>query len=244
VPGRSSSALASARTKLLTVFAHPDDESFGAAAAIGAGCVAAGAQLHGLWLTRGEHGQTSIDPPPAAHELARLREQDLRTVAELIGYRSVDIRDYEDGTLEGLTDLDDLILAKLRQLAPSVVLTFGPAGITRHPDHMAVHRAATSAFHRARTEGVPVRELYYDAVPHEVAQRMGIADESDGNPNTAIDVAQTQDVKTAALRLHARHIADAAERLAGIERRPQPVETLFRAWPPVPPGDTVRAIDV
>jgi LmbE family N-acetylglucosaminyl deacetylase len=243
VPGRSSSALAQARTTLLTVFAHPDDESFGAAAAVAAQRVAAGAQLHGLWFTRGEHGQTSIDPPPSAHELARLREQDLREVAALIGYHSVDIRDYEDGTLDQVTDLEELILAKLRELSPSVVLTFGPAGITRHADHMAVHRATTSAFQRARTDGVPVRELYYDAVPNHVALRMGIADEPDGNPNTLIDVAQTQHFKISALRLHARHIADAAERLAGIEQRPQPVETLFRAWPPVPPGVTVRAID-
>jgi LmbE family N-acetylglucosaminyl deacetylase len=229
---------------LLTVFAHPDDESFGAAAAVAAGCVAAGAQLHGLWLTRGEHGQTSIESPPSAADLARLREQDLREVADLIGYQSVDVRDYEDGTLDSVRDLEELVLSKVHELLPSVVLTFGPAGITRHPDHVAVHHATTRAFHRARADGVPVRELYYDAVPNGTAQRMGIADEPDGNPNTLIDVSATQHVKLEALRLHARHIADAAERLEGIQERPQPVETLFRAWPPVPPGVTVRAIDV
>ena len=34
---------------------------------------------------------------------------------------------------------------------PQVVLTFGPDGLYGHPDHIAIHRHTTAAFHRARS---------------------------------------------------------------------------------------------
>ena len=227
--------------RILTVYAHPDDESFGPASVL-AHYVRRGAELHGMWFTRGEHGQPTPDSQPSPEELAAVRERDLRQVAKLIGYQSLEIAQFEDGTLaqmpEGL--LETRVLTRLRNVQPEVVLTFGPGGITRHPDHIAVHRATLAAFHRAREEGIPVRELYYDAVPADAAQRLGVADEPDGRPNMRIDVADSQDVKRRALAVHARHVADAASRLERLEREPMPVETLHRAWPPVRDGQLPR----
>jgi LmbE family N-acetylglucosaminyl deacetylase len=217
--------------RVLTVYAHPDDESFGPASVL-ARWAREGAEIHGVWFTRGEHGAAIEHPPPDTAELARIRERNLREAAALIGYRSVNILDYEDGTLAGVHNLHLLVLGCIREHEPEVVMTFGPAGITRHSDHLAVHRATFSAFVRAQAAGIPVRELYYDAVPNEHAHKLGIADEPDGNPNTWIDVQSTQSIKVEALRIHARHIADARERLERLERQPLPVETLFRAYPP------------
>jgi LmbE family N-acetylglucosaminyl deacetylase len=228
--------------RVLTVYAHPDDESFGPAAVL-ARWVGEGAELGGLWFTRGEHGAPAQHPAPSAAELARLREQDLRAAAQLIGYAGVEILDYADGTLDTLArhELEQHVLERLGSFRPEVVLTFGPGGITRHPDHVAVHRATRAAFFAALAEGLPVRELLYDAVPPAAAARLGIVDEPDGQPNTFVDVASTQHVKLQALEVHARHVADAAERLARLQREPLPVETLFRAYPPDPPAPPTMA---
>jgi N-acetylglucosamine malate deacetylase 2 len=229
--------------RILTVYAHPDDESFGPASVL-AHYVRQGAELHGVWFTRGEHGQPTPDTQPSPDELAALRERDLRQVAKLIGYQSLEIEHFEDGTLAQMPRglLETRVLTRLRNVQPDVVLTFGPGGITRHPDHVAVHRATLAAFHRAREEGIPVRELYYDAVAPEAAQRLGVTDEPDGRPNTRIDVADSQDVKRQALAVHARHVADAATRLERLEREPLPVETLYRAWPAVHDDEPIRSL--
>ena len=100
--------------------------------------------------------------------------------------------------------LEGQVLEAIRRYRPQVVLTFGPAGITRHPDHLAIHRATVAAFHRALADGLGVRELYFDAVAADMAGEMGIVDEPDGAPNTFIDVAATASVKLEALRAHAR----------------------------------------
>src|SRR5579871_5155094 len=87
--------------RILTVHAHPDDESFGPAAML-AKYAAAGAHIHGLFFTRGEHGQSSVTPPPPPRELAALREQDLRDAAAIIGFTAIEVKDYEDGSLAAL----------------------------------------------------------------------------------------------------------------------------------------------
>ena len=157
--------------RVLTVYAHPDDESFGPASVL-ARWAREGAEIHGVWFTRGEHGASIEHPPPDTAELARIRERNVREAAALIGYRSVSILDYEDGSLDGVRNLHLLVLGYIREHEPEVVMTFGPAGITRHRDHLAVHRATFSKFVRAQASGIPVRELYYGAVTNEHAHKL------------------------------------------------------------------------
>jgi len=246
VEGHSSSALieaSGAGRRVLTVYAHPDDESFGPAA-VCARLVSEGAQLHGLWFTSGEHGAPVQDPPPP--NLGQLRAAALvHEVARVIGYHESTLLSFEDGTLENhVADAEQIILFHLRRVRPSIVFTFGPAGITRHPDHVAVHRATLAAFHTGREEGIPLRELYFDAVPPKVARDMDLANQHDGNPNTFVDVTDFQHVKRDALAIHARYVADAVERLERLQREPMPVEPLYRAWPAVPEGTQLRTIAV
>ena len=226
--------------RILAVYAHPDDESFGPAAVL-AKYARQGAAIYGLFATHGEHGRSARQPAPPPEELGDLRARDLRDATRRIGFTAIEVLDYEDGTLADVPaeELEARIWAAVRRCRPDVVLTFGPAGITRHPDHIAVHRAATAVFHQARAEGWGVREIYYDAVPPEWAQQFQLEDAPDGRPNTWIDVSDTQRVKLEALCLHARHIADAREMIAQLEKEPRTVATLHRAWPPVPPGKRV-----
>ena len=227
-------------TAVLVAYAHPDDESFGPAALL-AKYARRGSAIYGLFGTRGEGGQSNMDPPPPAEELARLRGVDLAAATAAIGFREIEGLGYPDGGLPDVPaeQLEGQVLAAIRRHRPQVVLTFGPAGITRHPDHLAIHRATVSAFHRALAEGLGVRELYYDAVPAEVATEMGLVGELEGAPNTFIDVAETAEVKLDALRAHARHIKDAEEMVARLEAEPQTTSPLYRAYPEVPRGQRV-----
>ena len=227
-------------TAILVAYAHPDDESFGPAALL-AKYARRGSTIYGLFGTHGEGGQSNMDPPPPAEELARLRGADLAAATAAIGFREVEQLGYPDGGLPNVAAerLEGQVLDAIRRHRPQVVLTFGPAGITRHPDHLAIHRATVGAFHRALAEGLGVRELYYDAVPADVATEMELVDELEGAPNTFIDVAETAGVKLQALRAHARHIKDAEEMAARLEAQPQTISPLYRAYPEVPEGQSL-----
>ena len=229
-------------TRILCVFAHPDDEAFGPSAAL-AKEARRGARIFGLFFTHGQQGQPVPELTVTPEELGRLREQDLREVCNAIGFAEIQILDYMDGTLDRVpqSELETHVAAAIRAHRPQVVVTFGPGGITRHPDHVAVSRATAAVFHQARAEGLGVRELYFDAIPPERARDMGIADEPDGNPNALIDVADTAELKVAVLKMHGRHVLDARERAEQLEKTPPTVGIFHRAWPPVPPGVAVHA---
>jgi N-acetyl-1-D-myo-inositol-2-amino-2-deoxy-alpha-D-glucopyranoside deacetylase len=139
-------------------------------------------------------------------------------------------------------ELEERVLGAIRLHQPDILLTFGPVGITRHPDHIAVHRAATAAFGRARATGLGPRELYFDALPLDQAPQLGITDYPDGQPNTAIDVGETWSVKLEALRRHGRPIADARARADEFATTPRLVELLYRAWPEMQPGQTATEL--
>lgn len=223
--------------RILTVYAHPDDESFGPAAVL-AKYARRGAIIHGVFATRGERGEAVNGLHVAAPTLALMREEDLRDAVAVIGYAGIDLLGYEDGSLSRVPEeqLETSILAAIHRYLPTVVITFGPGGITGHPDHRIISRVTTAAFHRAIAEGVGVRELFYDAVRPERARQIELGDMPDGRPNTWIDVSDTANVKLEALGFHARHIKDARERSAQLSEEPETVATLFRAWPEVPAG--------
>jgi len=223
--------------RILTVYPHPDDESFGPAAVL-AKYARRGATIHGVFATRGEGGEPLDGLDLSPEQLADVRERDLRDAAATIGYADIELLGYVDGTLVDLPEgqLESLVLAAIQRYVPDVVITFGPGGITRHPDHLAVSHATTRAVHHALSSAARPLELYYDAVRPQRAEQFGIADLPDGQPNTWIDVSDTAAVKLDALRCHARHIKDAQQRVEQLEREPETVATLYRAWPAVQPG--------
>ncbi|HEX5414287.1 MAG TPA: PIG-L family deacetylase, partial [Chloroflexota bacterium] len=91
-------ALCPADLRILVVFAHPDDESFGPAALL-AKYAREGAAVFGLFFTPGQFGQTDTLPKPSPAELGRLRTQDLIDATRIIGFQGVDVLDYLDGSL-------------------------------------------------------------------------------------------------------------------------------------------------
>jgi LmbE family N-acetylglucosaminyl deacetylase len=222
---------------ILVVFAHPDDESFGPAAIL-AKYARRGAKIYGVIATRGEFGNTDIVPRPSPEELGRLRERDLHDAAAAIGFTRLDVLGYRDGTLADvpLDELAHCILDAIRRYRPDVVVTFGPTGVTCHPDHLAIHRAATTAFRRAMRDSGGPCELYYPAVTSGQAARFHLDSTADSRPNTFVDVSKTFPIKLKALRLHGRHIVDAREMANTLEREPQTIGVLHRAWPLVPDG--------
>ena len=59
------------------------------------------------------------------------------------------------------------LVYEVRNFRPQVVLTFGPDGLYGHPDHIAICRHATRAFHSAADPSVHPEQLAGGLTPHE-----------------------------------------------------------------------------
>lgn len=174
------------RRALLVALAHPDDETFGTGGLM-ARAVDEGHRVVIACATRGEAGEIA-DPALATPEtLGRVREDELRGAAAVLGVRDVRFLGFRDSGMAGTAENghpDALINApaeevvrrlvrEIRDVRPDVVVTFEPGGIYGHPDHIAISERVTAAVGAAADpgrwpeDGRPhaVRRLYYVAIP-------------------------------------------------------------------------------
>lgn len=186
---------------LMAILAHPDDESFPMGGTLAKAAVG-GKHVHLVTATRGEAGIAN----KSAVETAVLREAELRRACAELGVAQLTFLDYLDGTLESIPDRTGAarLLDLMRQAAPDIVVTFGPDGISGHPDHLAIHRWTTMAFDQYWQEAERPLRLYYIAPSEATQQGCGIAPpaEAVGGPVAFIDVGDYLVQKVRAAQQH------------------------------------------
>ncbi|MGI8574725.1 MAG: PIG-L deacetylase family protein [Egibacteraceae bacterium] len=146
--------------RLLAIFAHPDDESFGPAGTL-AVHRAAGVQVHIATMTDGAAGAPAAGFPDG-DGLAQIRREELRAAARMLGAtlhhfgyrdsgfvgdeRNQDPRAFMN--VEADAPTADLV-ALIRAVRPDVVITHDENGGYRHPDHIRCHVLTRAAFEAA-----------------------------------------------------------------------------------------------
>lgn len=217
------------RRTLLGVWAHPDDEAY-----LSAGLMARwrrrGDRVVVVTATRGEHGTADPDTWPPAR-LAAHRERELRASLAALGVDELRLLDFEDGRCTERDGTDDIAF-HIADVEPDLIVTFGPDGMTGHPDHRAVSRWTT----HARAEVRPEADLWYATVTDDfhrrwgdVNERLGIWADQPRPPRTRpADVVhglslwdELLDVKMAALGAHESQIRPIVDLIG---------EDAFREW--------------
>lgn len=130
---------------ILAVWAHPDDETF-AAGGLLAQAVANGQRVVCITATCGEKGiQDPSRWSPA--RLGDIRTAELATAMKIIGITERELWDYPDGDCRAIDESEavERIALALDKYQPDTIVTFGPDGITGHPDHQAVSRWVSQA---------------------------------------------------------------------------------------------------
>jgi LmbE family N-acetylglucosaminyl deacetylase len=135
---------------VLGVWAPPDDEAY-LAGGVMAMARAAGSRVVSVTATSGERGTAD----PQVESLAAVRILELARSLEILGVVEHHALGLPDG---GCADLDPAgpvarLAAILDEVAPDTVLTFGPDGLTGHPDHQAVSAWTGAAFAEAAPPG-------------------------------------------------------------------------------------------
>jgi len=151
---------------ILSIWAHPDDESF-LAAGVMAAARDGGQRVVCVSATAGEHGTDDVVTWPP-DRLGRVRRWEAAAAMAVLGVGEHAIRGLPDGGLPGRDD-EGLAWAGrlLDEVRPDTILTFGPEGMTYHPDHIAVHRWVTEAWERADRPG---RLLYATPTVEQIAR--------------------------------------------------------------------------
>lgn len=152
--------------RLLTVHAHPDDESSKGASTV-AKYRSEGIPSTLVCCTGGEAGDIlnpAMDRPEIHEHLADVRREELAAATDAIGYETVEMLGYHDSGMPDSPEnsrpdnfwnapLDEAVgklVAIIRRDRPQVIVTY-PEDQSHyaHPDHLRVHDITVPAFDRA-----------------------------------------------------------------------------------------------
>ena len=170
---------------VLALFAHPDDEGFGAGGTL-AMLVAGGHRVTLVCATNGDVGEISAPALATPETLAGVRQGELRTAMTVTGIEDVRFLEYRDSGMAGTEDnrhpgclfqaeaqvVTGRIEAMIAELDPDLVITHDLTGGYGHPDHITISRHATDAVEACWESGRSRPMLYYVCFPRESFRRM------------------------------------------------------------------------
>ncbi|MGH3522158.1 MAG: PIG-L deacetylase family protein [Mycobacterium sp.] len=226
------------RLTLMAVHAHPDDES------TSTGGILAHHALRGVrtivvTCTDGELGDGPGGVKPGQdgrnpHEVAAIRQGELRRACAHLGVTHLELLGYHDSGMAGwdtqhrhnafcsvpVESVANRIAQLIEQYRPQVVVTYDPHS-TRHPDHVHAAQAATSAVDSSSIAA----KLYYKAHgasywrqlnralddtgirrPDPTGETLRLLESVEQRITTTVDVGHVIDRKRTALHAHASQI--------------------------------------
>jgi LmbE family N-acetylglucosaminyl deacetylase len=207
--------------RVLVIVAHPDDADFGVAGTI-ASWVRAGTVARLVCCTSGDAGADDATTDPLA--LARLREEEQRAAARIVGYDEVVYLHRPDGALENDLALREELVRAIRQFKPDAVMAMDPTvvisdeGYIQHVDHRMAGLAAIDAVYPAARNAMafPNLVLTEKLDPHTVNLLYLFFSDK---PAQWVDISATLETKINALRQHVSQL-----------RKPEELEGMLTRW--------------
>jgi LmbE family N-acetylglucosaminyl deacetylase len=253
---------------LVLVVAHPDDDAFGVAGTVALHADDSTFRFVLVHATDGGAGDIRDGFPATRDTLGMVRRAECEAAWRAHG-RVPDRHEWlglSDGAVDQVPhdELVDRIAAVLAEEEPDVVATFGPDGITAHPDHIAVGAATDAAFGRFAASGrAGFKRLVHRVLPASVFDRWqrqrrqlglpifdsvkvyhgrGVPDEQIG---ITVDCTSVADRVVAGILEHRSQLHVMADDPIDIRRLRHIVsrEWMVIAWPPTP-APTVMLTDI
>jgi LmbE family N-acetylglucosaminyl deacetylase len=207
--------------RILGVFAHPDDESFGFAGTA-MKLLARGHRVGLVTLTRGGAGRWygirplySWDPRALAQE----RAKEWRGAVATIGLSRAWLLHWPDQGVATapITRITRQLAAIYREFKPDAVITFGPEGAgSEHDDHAATSRHASRAFRWSADASVRIgglhshvsRWLLYTTAPEGTPGMRGRRPAGHLSPTHVVDIRRYLERKAAVFDNHRTQFKD------------------------------------
>ena len=191
----------------MVVTPHPDDAEIGCGGTV-AKWIGEGTRAVYVLCTNGDKG--TGDRGMTSERLAALREEEQAQAAAALGVKEVVYLRHPDGGLEDTAEFREQLVRAIRAHRPDTVFCPDPfrQSFYLHRDHRMCGQVTLDAvFPFARDHLHFPEHLRADGLePHKVGEILMWGTES---PDTFVDIAETIDLKIAALLKHATQVAGA-----------------------------------
>ena len=190
--------------RVMVVTAHPDDAEFGAGGTV-AKLAKEGREVTYIIATNGNKG--SGDRTMTPERLAKIREEEQRNAARVLGVERVVFLGYEDGELENTRAVRLDVTRQIRAWRPDLIISMNPVRTSNlffsHRDHRVIGDVVLDCVYPLARDHMSFPELMPEYEPHKVGEIHLMQWQ---NPKLIVDISDTIDLKLKALACHASQI--------------------------------------
>ena len=205
------------KADLLVIAPHPDDSEFGIAGTV-ARWAHEGKTVVYVICTNGNKGTSDPDIKP--EELVKIREDEEKAAAKVLGVKEVVFLGYPDQGLEDTAEFRKDIVRQIRTYQPYTVATNDPyRKYIWHRDHRITGQVVLDAVYPFARDYLAYPDLFAQGYkPHKVKEVLCWGTE---DPNYWSDITETFDTKIVALSCHKSQVGgrDSHQLYQGLKTR-------------------------
>jgi len=158
--------------KILYIFAHPDDESFGPAPAMSKQR-RQGHEVYLVTLTRGGATRQRFKYGYSIEQMGQVRREEMKDVARVLDLSGMTVLDLPDSGLKEMDprDIEQVVAEQIRRIQPDVMVTDAVHGISGFADHLVTHAVVKRVYVALREEAPYLKRLAFHTITEDQAKR-------------------------------------------------------------------------
>lgn len=159
--------------KILYIFPHPDDESFGPAHLMSKQR-RDGHEVYLLTLTKGGATKQRHKFGYSIEEMGEVRYKEMLEVEKVLNLSGMNVLDLPDSGLKFMDprDIEKVVQYEIERLKPDVIVTYAVHGISGFHDHLIIHGIVKRVFVEMKEKfGYPKRLAFFTITEEEAAKQ-------------------------------------------------------------------------
>ncbi|MGD2091608.1 MAG: PIG-L family deacetylase [Candidatus Aminicenantes bacterium] len=158
--------------KILYIYPHPDDESFGPARAMSKQR-RQGHEVYLLTLTKGGATRQRFKFGYSIEEMGEIRYKEMQEVARTLDLSGMTVLDLPDSGLKEMDprDIEKIIVDEMERIQPQVVVTYAVHGISGFHDHLVSHAVVKRVFVELKEKVLWLKRLAFHTITAETAEK-------------------------------------------------------------------------
>jgi LmbE family N-acetylglucosaminyl deacetylase len=192
------------KINVVTVFSHPDDETFYTGGTLLKMKKDPRVRLHIVCMTNGNMDEAKENLGITKDQLGKFRKEELKLAGLVLGADSVVCLDYDDQGLEPANKelMLTRVLNEINKNDAGIIITNDPFGLSGHSDHIVCSEVAKKAFEKS-----PAQRLYYITMTpwrykYNMIFALSDSKAEKSKPTIRVDITKEKKLKSLALYSH------------------------------------------
>jgi N-acetylglucosamine malate deacetylase 2 len=171
---QNNSTRAEKQTKfrILYIYAHPDDESFGPSPVMKQQ-LQQGHEVYMLTLTRGGATKVRHKLGLTVEEMGEIRFKEMKKVEAFLGLTSMTVMNLVDGGLQEMDprEIEKIVADHIKMIKPQLIVTYPVHGVSGFHDHLVTHAVVKRVFMELKESGASyLKRLAFITLPNKTDQ--------------------------------------------------------------------------